>query len=833
MSLCVFLPQINQHDGEIPMQTISDSDHQASPASIVNPEITPIPELPETPQIIPPVTQPYTGYTSDFDITPLNIDEQNRELPDNPDIKKYQEHLWHNRLLLLAGNAQYKKQLARQIARHLQAQVFNVGIYEIHSIHPSTQKITDELKNYDRGGIFIFQGIQPHELGFCYEQLMALTSNLYFFIFTTEVPQAQWYLPEQLKTNWFDTPETQPSVHLANLFSSWFAQELTDKERLLVMGILLLYGLSKPQMFAVMDRFVADAKLPNKAGMGYFDYQDVNTLAPYFQNTSNYIEISNDQLLPIGLTYCWQHKYRHLATLLDVSVNIITESFAKHVQNRVLFGTAKKREQIRNTLTRFLGFALSQDTALAEEHLAYLIQQNHTDSYVAAGKAVAYYYATQTDTAEKLINAWLDEKKDAALKKLLMANSQLTDKDQLSQDALEKIRTLVAFSLMFITHQYPTNQLSAPLKERVVNITQVGVKSNTLKTYLGDMVLKAICSQHFELLEPHLEDFVCKQNLTDAMPDILNAAMSNHPKAVWAVLHRWIDLIDTNHSELKKEQIENQKKLITVALKTIGKAYKANTEYAVQLLDKVLSSEKKPEIRQEALYVCMNLVGQGIKVIDHRIESLIAAINLEEREKFVQFMTNEYLKQRKKLNNGDIKQTILDEQYNVWLDDDKQRVRPTLEVEKTLAEWIGQANTAQAAQLAYLAESSFVNTFEKTEQSLIKEYKNKKKEEAKKKAEEPEEKPPAMPKTSLSWYSRYISIPLAAQAYAGNISAILPAALEQSEEEQQGMVKRMSKDGRLELALALERTLLVEKFKPEFFLITFIVMVFMVVLIFF
>ena len=41
----------------------------------------------------------------------------------------------------------------------------------------------------------------------------------------------------------------------------------------------------------------------------------------------------------------------------------------------------------------------------------------------------------QTDTAEKLINAWLDEKKDAALKKLLMANSQLTDKDQLSQDA--------------------------------------------------------------------------------------------------------------------------------------------------------------------------------------------------------------------------------------------------------------------------------------------------------------------------------------------------------------------------------------------------------------
>ncbi len=830
MSLCVFLPQINQHDGEIPMQTISDSDHQANPASTVNPETTPIPE---TPQILPPVTLPYTGYTCDFDITPLNIDEQNKEPPNTSDIKKYQEHLWHNRLLLLAGNAHCKKHLARQIALHLQAQVFNVGIYEIHSIHPTTQKITDELKNYNRGGIFIFQGIQPHELGFCYEQLMALTSNLYFFIFTTEVPQAKWYLPEQLKANWFDTSETQQPIHLANLFTTWLEQELADKERLLAMGIMLLYGLSKPQMFAVLDRFVADAKIPNKAGISYFDYQDVNALTPYFQNNNNHIEISNDQLLPIGLTYCWQHKYRYLATLLDVSINIIIESFAKPTQNRLLFGTAKKSEQIRNTLTRFLGFALGQDTALAEEHLAYLIQQNHTDSYITAGKTAAYYYAIQPDKAEQLISVWLDEKKDAALKKLLMTYSQLTDKDQISQEALEKIRIFVAFSLMFITHQYAANQLPSPLKERVISMTQVGVKSNTLKTYLGDVILKSICSQHFELLEPYLEDFVCKQNLTEAMPDIINAAMGNHPKAVWAVLHRWIDLIDTNQGELKKEQIDNQKKLLTVALKTIGKAYKSNTEYAVQLLDKVLSSEKKPEIRQEALYVCMNLVGQGIKVIDHRIESLIAAINLEEREKFVQFMTNEYLKQRKKLNNGDIKQTILDEQYNVWLDDDKQRVRPTLEVEKTLAEWIEQANTAQAAQLAYLAESSFVNTFEKTEQSLIKEYKNKKKEEAKKKAEEPEEKPFAMPTTSLSWYSRYISIPLAAQAYAGNISAILPAALEQSEEEQQGMVKRMSKDGRLELALALERTLLVEKFKPEFFLITFIIVVFVVVLIFF
>ena len=779
----------------------------------------------------------YSGYGSDFDITPLNIEALIQEKTLDCSIKKYQDQLWHQRVLFIAGSVTDKKQLARQIANQLKEQVFNVGIFEIHAIHPSAQKITDELKQYSSGGIFIFQGIKPSELGFCYEQLLALTSNLFFFIFTTEVPQADWYLPNNLSKTWCEitdqdiapnptsetTPDTKP---LLADFTQWFDQQLTDKDRQLVMGGIALYGLNAPQLFAILDR------VPYQGKATYFDYSDVKKLTPYLQVSSDYIEVINDQLLTMGLNHGWQTQPRYLKTLLAVSMDLIAESLANPPRNRELFGTAKKKEQVRNTLSRLLGFVLVKDTVLAEEQLAYLINLNATDGYAAAGKAVAHFYAQQPQTAEKLMTVWVDEKKDSALKKLLMATSELTDKEQISQQALEKIRTLLAFSFMFIANQFPANQVPETLKNSIVSVTKAGVKAASLKEHLGKTILKSIYKSHFSQFEFFAEELVCKHSFHEVMPDMLSTAMADHTKPVWALLHRWVDLIDADNADLKKEQIENNKHLITVALKTIGKSYKSNTEYAVELLNKVLANEKKIEVRSEALQVCMSLVGQGIKVIDHRIESLIAAINVEERIDFIKNTSKEYLKQRKKLSNGDIQETIDGEKYHLWLSDDEKRTRPTLEIEKTLADFIAEAKTPEAAQLAYLAESSFVNTFEKTEQSLIKEYKEKKKEEAKKKAKEPEIKLPPMPKTQLSWFSQYLSIPMTAQKHVETISAILPAALEQSSEEQQGMVKRMSLDGRLDLALALERVLLIEKFKPEIFLITFIVLVFIAVLFF-
>lgn len=603
---------------------------------------------------------------------------------------------------------------------------------------------------------------------------------------------------------------------------TWF-YHLSERHQLLVLGLSIFNGVFSEQSFAILDKFVKTTWKNRSINLVCYDYKDIEDISRYYRIID--AGLISERIEPISagvaqqiINICWGSHRRYIVTALPEVLQLLRDSISYDASlNTELYQNYTYRDQLRQSASVFLGIVGCHNLKLLEEELFLLLPEKNPGIQKIVSSALTYVYLnTNEQQFLKFLAAWND---DADKKTRLGQIIAVYNRDNTLAPAVYfQISTLLTIS--HISVYCEPNNLSenlVPLFFKVINHSG----DESVRKTLEIRVLPTLLYHHFSQFQDNIIDFICHFHLTENLPVTLASVFSSQPEHIWRLLDSWFEE-SKQANDYKSKNFTDRLKVLCVAVKTLGYIdYNEATQYvtvirAYEIIDDILKREHQANIRSAALVAIIDLAHNHLEVVDEQFQNLIASLTVHERDQVVLHLSNIYIKQRRQRNDGERILLVNGEHYHVWI----YQNRPKMEIEVTMERWMEKVSNSFATQLAYLAESSFINKFEREENKQIHLYK-----EEQFKYQSRVETPVddsvllSRPGVELNMYSKRFAIPVGCYRQAKSvkkvIKAILPVAKAQHRQEQNDMIQRLKNDSRTALAKSLKRALYLEEHKNK------------------
>lgn len=380
-----------------------------------------------------------------------------------------------------------------------------------------------------------------------------------------------------------------------NSLKQWFnSSALTDKEKLLVLGLSFFDGLFEDQFFAALEIVVRDVWQQRDPTLMALDYQDLENLGNYYElsertddemnsngfkviNTENYptkpaigkIKIRNYNDRPQLLEVAWKTHRRQIMNALGAIVNIVKESVEQQPGNWELYGTLFRRNLLHNTVSQTLcDIGLGETSAAIDVRTPLLELASHETFEVkdVAAQAIAQWYiygSIQEQSLSRqrffgtLTNFW-----SIATQKQIWSIATQKQKD--ASETEERQENIGAAVARTISYAAINTSSSEEFKQDFLNWLEEISRhpSQIVREHFGYHTLFNIVPVYLDELKESLKEWTQKyEELNHPIAVALARAYKEHPSSVKDILDKWRNEARQNLSDIKNERL-----LTTVAL---------------------------------------------------------------------------------------------------------------------------------------------------------------------------------------------------------------------------------------------------------------------------
>ncbi len=627
---------------------------------------------------------------------------------------------------------------------------------------------------------------------------------------------------------------------------NWFSH-LSEAQQLIALGSCIFDGVFSRQYFSILDQLVTDIWRNRQLDLICFDYKDVKAISQYYHivDSNTYaerIQSKSDHSSENIFSICWRSHRRYIISMLPLMDTLLKKSTHSYASlNTELYPDYLHRDQLRRSIAAFFTKIGCLSLHTIEGHLLRLIpEKNQGIRYTVASSLAQIYDAGYKNEVLELLGRWQHDKTvKNRLGELIYHNNEET-----TSGPAVHLQIAILSTILMISYSCPRNKIPKPLLALLFNIIK-NLKGRDVRMCLETELIPSLLYYHFEQFKEDIYEFICTYKLTTYMPQTLAHAYENQPHTVQKLLNCWFQ--NTNNASSGKFTEELQ--LITIGARTLGfirfdriraslnlKKPHLTVTGAYHQLTKILKQENHPNVREATLLAIIDLAQHHYEVVDEPFQKLMEALTVKERKDIVNHLSNIYIDERRQQKDGEVILHIpeFDEKFHVWV----ENPRPKMPIEKATERWLEKVTNTAAAQLAYLSEHEFFNTFDRYELAQIEKYKTDNWLKNNFLSENPGDECTNieldMPSNTLTLYSKLISIPIGTigtrSRFTKTLHAILPEALKQTKSNQTDTITRFQNDGRNKLAKTLKRVLWIED-KKNFLYILFTVLIIFTILI--
>jgi hypothetical protein len=397
---------------------------------------------------------------------------------------------------------------------------------------------------------------------------------------------------------------------------------LSQREKLLALGLGLFDNLFEDQFFAALECVVADVWQKRDSSLQALDYEDLlnlqDRLFRFLQTKSSnrQIELKGSDYRYLLFKAAWGSHQRRILNALPTLQKVAEGSINRF--DAALYGTAIRRQHLRTSISETLS-DVGRITVSAVEDI--LIELAITGNYYlqeVSAYAIARWHDSEQEGIESdylfldTLSRWAEVNSrvyDYASSYVFgMQSTEKRNKESAQAIARQHIQSTLALIVSYAASYDPRGHLHEKL---IVIVTQLLQNSNNLvRDRVSYQLLPNIVSTHFSQLEEKkfFQRIIDQGNeiLIDGLGISFAAAYQTNPDAVLAILEQWKTSAGSCPRKVNAATLEDRDaKLLTLA-KTYGEIQgdafpdRLSVVQVINVLCQLLSQEKHPKVRDES-----------------------------------------------------------------------------------------------------------------------------------------------------------------------------------------------------------------------------------------
>lgn len=523
----------------------------------------------------------------------------------------------------------------------------------------------------------------------------------------------------------------------------WYLQ-FSDRDQLLVVGLVLLDGLPDDLLFAGLEILVETTWRETDPNFLQFDYRDLSRFAAYFKQTSVdggflRIESGSRRRRADILQVAWNHQRRRLLATLPALTEMIRvsasesattatrrgpgsalagapASAARQAAERALSRTRSGSTQLRMVVVESLSLIGLVSLEVVEPYLLDLATEPAESVRALVAQALAAWREAGRELEFfALLARWWSDACDIGNRASAIARGTSS-----GADPWASVRSTVALTIGYAAQYDRENHLAPRLLELLGVL--VDDPHPVVREAVWKHALPRIVAWHLRQLEPFLRQRVLvAPDFVDAVARGAAEACALRPEESLAIVDSWWQAARSDRRHGRGTTILPREVLVATVAKTFG--YARNVEgrpetapaELVARLRSVLLEEGNPFVRRHALQAIEAQVQLDSDLAAPLLPELITRLAFADRRQVVALAVRAYLHQRLAMSGGERKVEIDGRSYAVWIGG----ARPLTAIEVALYGWLLDLSRPVAQQVAVASFAAFAATeLEREEQRL-------------------------------------------------------------------------------------------------------------------
>jgi hypothetical protein len=489
------------------------------------------------------------------------------------------------------------------------------------------------------------------------------------------------------------------------LLRQWFFALPNLRDQLVALTIHLFDGLLEDQFFEATDRLIEQVWSRREPSLRSLDHQQLNGLEHFFLYVTSVDgesvrTLSGGQRLRL-LRIIWNMRRRYVLSALPVLIQLIRESSAEQMQSWKLYGTYRRRELLRKSLTATLSDIGLISIADVEESLLRLASEPSPAAQAVAASAMARW--RQFGSAKRLyemLGRWLN---DGAIERMVQGFATNIDGKPLLH-GMRNVQLTTGLAIAYAAEMEPPNAIA---DEAMALLSQlVHDPDLQLRKSMVHLVFARIGPLHLVQLRNLLCELAYEPSLHGDLVRILQETYRTEPQWVVDTLEAWYTQARTGANMDRP----SRNALLALVCAAFGRLDYSRSLGAVDpadvcaLMRAILELEGDREVRDAARRTAVRLP-DGHQI---QLQALMTRLSKEEMDSLVKELGEIYLEQRQALQGGTGRIKIDGKQYWVW---SQPSQRPLTAVEELMLRWLRdpgeQPHQQVARQLALRALITF------------------------------------------------------------------------------------------------------------------------------
>jgi hypothetical protein len=499
---------------------------------------------------------------------------------------------------------------------------------------------------------------------------------------------------ENLKTEDISKLITQIKAE-SNHISKWF-NNLSETNKLIAIGMMLLDGLYEDQFFIIIDSFFNNAWHSRGSQGKFIDYQNLVPLLSFsrFESLGTYdsiLKVSSIEKKQALLEYIWKNYKRHIVTSAAILNKLVFNSTNKN--NWLLFGTYDKRSTLRNIVATTLSdLGMVTDGAI----INLLIELASSEAIwirAIAAKAIARWREfDKHENTFKLIDDWIQDSDDilSGMLDSFRANNKTSSKYK----AKHHLESTIVLVLGYASRYDQPDKISPRLIDVLERL--LTSRNGIVRESFENITLPMIIANHFQVLNNRGLLFkIATYDYMEILARIFEEIYKYHPEKITNVLDKWIVLYEENNKSSYNTTYlmdDYDKALYTVFLtykliltdSKIASSSAINREKVLEKLEYFRQIVKNSTLKKLIIDVKIDLIG-----LDLNPQLIKNLKTLEEKVAVKDELVETYLEERvaqgqEREISSDGYFAIRNYKIPIWLDEK----RATVKVENQMYDWI-------------------------------------------------------------------------------------------------------------------------------------------------
>ena len=493
----------------------------------------------------------------------------------------------------------------------------------------------------------------------------------------------------------------QDKVFLKSNFSSLSSPD----EKLFALGLSLFYGLFELQFFEALNQVVRNAWHRELHDTGILDYYHLDQLQIFFK----FVPMMNDECLVgnlfsdqrrLMLELAWESHRMHIAAILPTLVNMIKVSILPwiSISHHELYRDLFRRTLLRSVIVDIISQIGEISVQTVEGALLDLAMDPREGPKNVAALALAEWYrhGKRKQLFELLLRL---QKNDSEILRIVKEyDIPVTNISKNNSN----LQLMIAKSVNYCA-QYNTDPLLPPEMYKLLeNLTTH--EDSRVRQYFVDSILKNVFPPYLVQLKGILEiatqDKLIRNPIVEMLAETYENGSQSKQEDITEILSEWSGKIKEYKNLIPDETLSENG---NVGDKNSNENSNGDSD------DEKTYSWELLQLTQVLSY---DRIGMFSAVRDTLPEFLTEAAIIYKAD-LVDMVVDIYLNQRKKQNSRTTFITVNDQQYPIWVNDN----RPLTDIEIEILRWITEEyDHTIIYEIVLLASIEFVcklETFEK------------------------------------------------------------------------------------------------------------------------